>query len=58
VKDLTVIGGFASSLGCPVPLFTLSATLHAGVLSAGRGAEDTGAVCAVLENMAGVTRKI
>jgi 3-hydroxyisobutyrate dehydrogenase-like beta-hydroxyacid dehydrogenase len=57
VKDLTVIGSFASSLGCPVPLFTLSATLHAGVLAAGRGAEDTGAICAVLENMAGVTRK-
>jgi 3-hydroxyisobutyrate dehydrogenase-like beta-hydroxyacid dehydrogenase len=57
VKDLTVIGSFASSLGCPVPLFTLSATLHAGVLAAGRGAEDTGAICAVLENMAGVTRR-
>jgi 3-hydroxyisobutyrate dehydrogenase-like beta-hydroxyacid dehydrogenase len=57
VKDLTVIGAFASSLACPAPLFTLSATLHAGVLAAGRGAEDTGAICAVLEKMAGVTRK-
>jgi len=57
VKDLTVIGEFAAGLGCPAPLFTLSATLHTGVLAAGRGAEDTGAVCAVLENMAGVTRK-
>jgi len=56
-KDLTVIGGFASSLGCPTPLFTLSATLCEAVLAAGRGAEDTGAICAVLENMAGVTRK-
>lgn len=57
VKDLTVIGAFASGLACPAPLFTLSATLHAGVLAAGRGAEDTGAICAVLEKMAGVTRK-
>jgi 3-hydroxyisobutyrate dehydrogenase-like beta-hydroxyacid dehydrogenase len=57
VKDLTVIGEFASGLACPTPLFTLSATLHAGVLAAGRGAEDTGAICAVLEKMAGVTRK-
>jgi L-threonate 2-dehydrogenase len=57
VKDLTVIGDFASDLGCPAPLFTLSATLHAGVLAAGRGGEDTGAICAVLEKMAGVTRK-
>jgi L-threonate 2-dehydrogenase len=56
-KDLTVIGDFAASLGCPAPLFTLSATLHTGVLAAGRGAEDTGAVCTVLEKMAGVTRK-
>jgi L-threonate 2-dehydrogenase len=56
-KDLTVIGDFASGLGCPAPLFTLSATLHAGVLAAGRGGEDTGAICAVLEKMAGVTRK-
>ena len=56
-KDLSVIGDFAASLGCPAPLFTLSATLHAGVLAAGRGAEDTGAVCTVLEKMAGVTRK-
>jgi 3-hydroxyisobutyrate dehydrogenase-like beta-hydroxyacid dehydrogenase len=57
VKDLTVIGAFASGLACPTPLFTLSATLHAGVLADGRGAEDTGAICAVLEKMAGVTRK-
>jgi L-threonate 2-dehydrogenase len=57
VKDLTVIGDFATSLGCPAPLFMLSATLHAGVLAAGRGAEDTGAICAVLEKMAGVTRR-
>ena len=55
VKDLTVIGEFASGLACPTPLFTLSATLHAGVLAAGRGAEDTGAICAVLKKMAGVT---
>jgi 3-hydroxyisobutyrate dehydrogenase-like beta-hydroxyacid dehydrogenase len=56
-KDLTVIGDFASALGCPVPLFNMSATLHAGVLASGRGAEDTAAICAVLENMAGVSRK-
>jgi len=57
VKDLTVIGGFASGLGCPTPLFDLSASLHGRVLAMGRGEEDTAAVCAVLEEMAGIDRK-
>ena len=56
-KDLTVIGDFASSLACPTPLFNLSASLHAAVLAMGHGAEDTAAVCAVYEGMAGVERK-
>ena len=29
-KDLTVIGDFASDLGCPTPLFGLATTLHDG----------------------------
>ena len=53
-----VIGGFAASLGCPAPLFTLSATLCDAVLASGRGAEDTAAICAVLENMASVPQDI
>ena len=55
-KDLTVIGDFASSLACPTPLFSLSASLHAAVLAAGHGADDTAAVCAVYEEMAGLDR--
>jgi putative dehydrogenase len=55
-KDLDVIGGFAAALHCPTPLFDLSATLHAAVLAMGRGAEDTAAICAVLEKMAGIER--
>jgi L-threonate 2-dehydrogenase len=57
VKDLTVIGEFASALACPTPLFSLSASLHAGVLATGRGAEDTAAVCEVYAEMAGLERK-
>jgi 3-hydroxyisobutyrate dehydrogenase-like beta-hydroxyacid dehydrogenase len=57
VKDLTVIGDFASTLACPTPLFNLSASLHAAVLATGHGAEDTAAVCAVYEEMAGLDRK-
>jgi 3-hydroxyisobutyrate dehydrogenase-like beta-hydroxyacid dehydrogenase len=56
-KDLTVIGNFASALGCPAPLFNLSATLHAAALDMGHGAEDTAAVCTVFEKMAGLSRK-
>ena len=56
-KDLTVIGDFAAALSCPTPLFSLSASLHEGVLATGRGAEDTAAVCEVYAQMAGLDRK-
>jgi 3-hydroxyisobutyrate dehydrogenase-like beta-hydroxyacid dehydrogenase len=55
-KDLTVIGDFASSVGCPTPLFGLATTLHAATLAMGHGAEDTAAVCATLAMMAGLQR--
>jgi putative dehydrogenase len=55
-KDLTVIGGFAASMDCPTPLFAASEPLYAAALAMGHGAEDMGAVCAVLEKMAGVKR--
>ena len=55
-KDLTVIGDFASDVGCPTPLFGLAATLHTATLAAGHGAEDSAAVCATLERMAGLKR--
>jgi putative dehydrogenase len=55
-KDLTVIGEFASSLGCPTPLFGLATALHAAALAMGHGEEDSAAVCAALERMAGLER--
>jgi 3-hydroxyisobutyrate dehydrogenase len=55
-KDLTVIGAFAADLACPTPLFSLATTLHAAALAMGRGEEDSAAVCAVLERMAGLER--
>jgi 3-hydroxyisobutyrate dehydrogenase-like beta-hydroxyacid dehydrogenase len=55
-KDLTVIGDFASGLGCPTPLFGIATTLHEATLAMGHGAEDTAAVCAALERMAGLER--
>jgi L-threonate 2-dehydrogenase len=53
-KDLAVIGEFAASLECPVPLFSAVLPLHAATLAAGRGGEDTAAVHAVLARMAGL----
>lgn len=51
-KDMAIIADFARQLGSPTPLFTATAPLYTAAIAMGRGAEDTGAVCAVLENMA------
>ena len=56
-KDLGVIGKFASDLGCPTPLFDLSASLHARTLAMGHAEADTAVVCAVLAQMAGLQTK-
>ena len=57
-KDMTVIADFARSVGCPTPLFATTAPLYIAALAAGRGGEDTGAVCAVLEAMATFERGV
>lgn len=55
-KDMEIIGRFATSLGVPTP--TLSATLpiYASAMAKGHAQHDTAAVCAVLEDMAGMKR--
>jgi 3-hydroxyisobutyrate dehydrogenase-like beta-hydroxyacid dehydrogenase len=55
-KDIGIITDFARALGCPIPLFAASAQLYAAALAQGRAKEDTAAVCAVLEDMAGFKR--
>jgi 3-hydroxyisobutyrate dehydrogenase-like beta-hydroxyacid dehydrogenase len=55
-KDMTVIGEYAASVGCPTPLFSATAPIYLAALSTGYADQDTGAVCAVLEAMAGVKR--
>jgi L-threonate 2-dehydrogenase len=55
-KDIQIISDFARELGCPVPLFAAAAQLYAAALAQGRAKEDTAAVCAVLERMAGLVR--
>ncbi len=56
-KDMTIIGDFARGLDCPTPLFAASAPIYNAAMAMGLGKEDTGAVCAVLEQMAGNPRR-
>jgi len=56
-KDMTIIGDFARELACPTPLFAASAPIYNAAMAMGLGKQDTGAVCAVLEKLAGLKRK-
>jgi len=56
-KDMTVIGDFAREIDCPTPLFSASAPIYSAAMAMGLGKQDTGAVCAVLEEMAGRPRR-
>jgi L-threonate 2-dehydrogenase len=55
-KDLTVIGEYAASIGCPTPLMSATLPIYASAMSTGHAMHDTAAVCAVLEEMAGFHR--
>jgi len=55
-KDMDVIGSFAQAIGAPTPLFSATLPIYAAAMSMGHGNDDTAAVCAVLEAMAGVKR--
>jgi 3-hydroxyisobutyrate dehydrogenase-like beta-hydroxyacid dehydrogenase len=55
-KDMAIIGKFARDLGCPTPLFNASEPVYVAALAGGYGAQDTAAVCSVLEANAGVKR--
>ncbi len=57
LKDLDIIGKFAADLHCPTPLFTTAVQFYYAAVAQGRGGQDTGAVCAVLEKLAGIERK-
>ena len=55
-KDMTIIGDFARELDCPTPLFAASVPIYNAAMAMGLGKQDTGAVCAVLEEIAGRPR--
>lgn len=55
-KDIDIISDYASGLHCPTPLFEASKAFYSGAYAQGYAKEDTAAICAVLENMAGIKR--
>ena len=55
-KDMDVIGGYARKIGVPTPMFDASKGIYAKARRSGYDDQDTAAVCAVLEKMAGVKR--
>ena len=55
-KDMAVIGEFAKSLGVASPLFAATVPVYNAAIGLGHGSDDTAAVCAVLEKMAGIAR--
>jgi putative dehydrogenase len=55
-KDIDIISAYASGLHCPTPLFEASKPFYSGAFAQGYAKEDTAAICAVLENMAGMAR--
>ena len=56
-KDIKIIAEFANKLNCPTPLLSAAAQIYTAALAKGRAKQDTAAVCAVLEEMAGIKRK-
>lgn len=56
-KDMQVIAGYARKIGVPTPLFAATKPIYRKAETSGLGAQDTAAVCAVLEKMAKVKRK-
>ena len=55
-KDMAIIGAYAASLGVAAPLFAATAPIYNAAIGQGLGGEDTAAVCAILEQMAGLAR--
>ena len=53
-KDMSVISEFAATLACPTPMFSATVPLFNAAVASGFGQHDTAAVCAVIEQMAGL----
>jgi putative dehydrogenase len=56
-KDMRVIGDYARKIRAPTPMFDATKPVYLKAMKSGFGAQDTAAVCAVLEKMAKVKRR-
>jgi putative dehydrogenase len=56
-KDINIILSFAKELKVPLPLLSAAEQIYKTALEKGFAKQDTAAVCAVLEEMAGLKRK-
>jgi putative dehydrogenase len=56
-KDMQVIGDYARKIKVPTPMFNASKPIYLKAMTGGFGAQDTAAVCAVMEKRAKVKRK-
>jgi len=56
-KDMRVIGDYARKIKVPTPMFDASKGIYIKAMKRGFGAQDTAAVCAVMEKMAKVKRR-
>jgi putative dehydrogenase len=55
-KDASLIGRFADTLDCPVPMLSAAKALFVAAVATGHADEDPASVCAVSEQMAGSPR--
>ena len=55
-KDMQVIGDYAKKIKMPTPMFDATKGIYLKAMKSGLGAQDTAAVCAVMEKMAKVKR--
>lgn len=55
-KDISIISKFIEELHCPTPMFNASKPIYAAAMAHGHAKDDPAAVCAILEEMAGIKR--
>jgi 3-hydroxyisobutyrate dehydrogenase-like beta-hydroxyacid dehydrogenase len=55
-KDMSIIGDFVKEMGVAAPLFDATVPVYDAALDQGLAAQDTAAVCTVLERKAGLLR--
>jgi len=56
-KDMRVIGDYARKIKVPTPMFDASKPVYLKAMKSGLGAQDTAAVCVVLEKQAKLKRR-